>query len=220
MAFWKKIFKSKYTGAEIDAAVAKADIIPSPTIADKQKGFIVGDDGKLHYAFIGNCELDGETLKVIYIDENNDLVTLANSYEITSVTDLSTFSQNQYRCNTNTTKCLLSVSQLTSGGLLTNNTASFDITKYTTDVGTDLPLDLDVGDYFNIADEIYLNMSTDVCVLRCVDNSENSVSFAGSFLTAANPLLANKLVYVSVLIQSDGTKWTVTMNIIKYALST
>ena len=29
MAFWKKFYKSKYTGAEIDAAVAKAGTVPT-----------------------------------------------------------------------------------------------------------------------------------------------------------------------------------------------
>lgn len=37
MAFWKKIFKSKYTGAEIDAAIAKAGdatkVTANPTLA-------------------------------------------------------------------------------------------------------------------------------------------------------------------------------------------
>ena len=50
MAFWKKIFKSKYTGAEIDAAVAKAGdatkVTANPTLAGTEaalEGLQVGD---------------------------------------------------------------------------------------------------------------------------------------------------------------------------------
>jgi hypothetical protein len=47
MAFWKKIFKSKYTGAEIDAAVAKAGNLPATTSADAGKALVVDDEGKI-----------------------------------------------------------------------------------------------------------------------------------------------------------------------------
>lgn len=47
MAFWKKFYKSKYTGAEIDAAVAKADTVPIVTEADAGKALVVDDEGKI-----------------------------------------------------------------------------------------------------------------------------------------------------------------------------
>lgn len=47
MAFWKKIFKSKYTGAEIDAAVAKADTVPAVTAADAGSALVVDEEGKI-----------------------------------------------------------------------------------------------------------------------------------------------------------------------------
>jgi len=47
MAFWKKIFKSKYTGAEIDAAVAKAGNLPAVSSADAGKALIVDEEGKI-----------------------------------------------------------------------------------------------------------------------------------------------------------------------------
>ena len=50
MAFWKKIFKSKYTGAEIDAAIAKAGdatkVTANPTLAGTESaltGLQVGE---------------------------------------------------------------------------------------------------------------------------------------------------------------------------------
>ena len=47
MAFWKKIFKSKYTGAEIDAAVAKAGTVPAVTSADEGKALVVDAEGNI-----------------------------------------------------------------------------------------------------------------------------------------------------------------------------
>ena len=47
MAFWKKFYKSKYTGAEIDAAVAKAGTVPAVTSADAGKALVVDEEGKI-----------------------------------------------------------------------------------------------------------------------------------------------------------------------------
>lgn len=47
MAFWKKIFKSKYTGAEIDAAVAKAGTVPAVSSADAGKALVVDEEGNI-----------------------------------------------------------------------------------------------------------------------------------------------------------------------------
>lgn len=47
MAFWKKFYKSKYTGAEIDAAVAKAGTVPAVTSADEGKALVVDSEGKI-----------------------------------------------------------------------------------------------------------------------------------------------------------------------------
>lgn len=47
MAFWKKFYKSKYTGAEIDAAVAKAGTVPAVTGADAGKALVVDEEGKI-----------------------------------------------------------------------------------------------------------------------------------------------------------------------------
>lgn len=47
MAFWKKFYKSKYTGAEIDAAVAKAGTVPAVTSADAGNILGVDAEGKI-----------------------------------------------------------------------------------------------------------------------------------------------------------------------------
>lgn len=58
MAFWKKIFKSKYTGAEIDAAIAKAGTVPTVTAADAGKALVVDSEGKI---VAGDAGGGGET---------------------------------------------------------------------------------------------------------------------------------------------------------------
>ena len=45
--FWQKKYTSRYTGAEIDAAVAKAGTVPAVTEADAGKALVVDDDGKI-----------------------------------------------------------------------------------------------------------------------------------------------------------------------------
>ena len=45
--FWQKKYTSKYTGAEIDAAVAKAGTVPAVTSADAGKALVVDSEGKI-----------------------------------------------------------------------------------------------------------------------------------------------------------------------------
>ena len=45
--FWQKKYISKYTGAEIDAAVAKADTVPAVTEADAGSALVVDEEGKI-----------------------------------------------------------------------------------------------------------------------------------------------------------------------------
>ena len=53
MAFWKKIFKSKYTGAEIDAAIAKAGdatkVVANPTLAGTEAALTGLEVGETKY---------------------------------------------------------------------------------------------------------------------------------------------------------------------------
>ncbi len=45
--FWQKKYISKYTGAEIDAAVAKAGTVPTVTAADVGNALVVDAEGKI-----------------------------------------------------------------------------------------------------------------------------------------------------------------------------
>ena len=45
--FWQKKYISKYTGAEIDAAVGRADTVPAVTAADAGKALVVDAEGKI-----------------------------------------------------------------------------------------------------------------------------------------------------------------------------
>ena len=45
--FWQKKYISKYSGEEIDAAVAKADTVPAVTAADAGSALVVDEDGKI-----------------------------------------------------------------------------------------------------------------------------------------------------------------------------
>lgn len=45
--FWQKKYISKYTGAEIDAAVAKADTVPAVTVEDAGSALVVDEEGKI-----------------------------------------------------------------------------------------------------------------------------------------------------------------------------
>ena len=45
--FWQKKYISKYTGKEIDAAVAKAGNLPAVTSADAGKALVVDEEGKI-----------------------------------------------------------------------------------------------------------------------------------------------------------------------------
>ncbi len=45
--FWQKKYISKYTGEEIDAAIAKADTVPAVTAADAGSALVVDEEGKI-----------------------------------------------------------------------------------------------------------------------------------------------------------------------------
>ena len=45
--FWQKKYISKYTGKEIDDAIAKADTVPAVTAADAGSALVVDEDGKI-----------------------------------------------------------------------------------------------------------------------------------------------------------------------------
>ena len=79
MAFWKKFYKSKYSGAEIDAAVGKADTVPAVTAADAGKALVVDAEGKI---------VAGEQIPVI--EFTNDELTVflgAITPKLISLTD-------------------------------------------------------------------------------------------------------------------------------------
>ena len=243
--FWQKKYISKYSGAEIDAAVAKAGTVPAVTSADSEKilgvdaegkivakdnlvptpvgdnidmGLIVGGDGKLKYTNIGNIKAGDSTMRVESISEGDPLV-MEPDFNDTAVF----LSNGNYYGGSHILFDKpagdITVNAATAMTLLSTGTATFRLTQYRL-LNTVSDLNLNVDDYIEIGDKLRLNMDTDMCIVHCVNNQSNSVLLAGSFLTAANPLLANKLVYLSVLIQSDGTGWDVTLNIIKYGLST
>ena len=58
--FWQKKYTSKYTGAEIDAAVAKAGNLPATTSADAGKALVVDDEGKIVAGEAGGGVIDGD----------------------------------------------------------------------------------------------------------------------------------------------------------------
>lgn len=68
MAFWKKFYKSKYTGAEIDAAIAKADTVPAVTSADAGKALVVDEEGKIVAGEAGG----GSDIFVFYVSEDEN----------------------------------------------------------------------------------------------------------------------------------------------------
>ena len=73
MAFWKKIFKSKYTGAEIDAAIAKAGdatkVTANPTLA--------GTEAALEGLQVGNTKYKvGDSPVTLTLPSTNLGVTL------------------------------------------------------------------------------------------------------------------------------------------------
>lgn len=45
--FWQKKYISKYSGEEIDAAVAKADTVPAVTVEDAGSALVVDEEGKI-----------------------------------------------------------------------------------------------------------------------------------------------------------------------------
>lgn len=54
--FWQKKYTSKYTGAEIDAAVGRADTVPAVTAADAGKALVVDAEGKIVAGEAGGIE--------------------------------------------------------------------------------------------------------------------------------------------------------------------
>lgn len=58
--FWQKKYISKYTGAEIDAAVAKADTVPAVTEADAGKALVVDAEGKIVAGQVSGGVIDGD----------------------------------------------------------------------------------------------------------------------------------------------------------------
>ena len=56
--FWQKKYISKYTGAEIDAAVGKADTVPAVTAADAGSALVVDEEGKIVTGEVGNAPGD------------------------------------------------------------------------------------------------------------------------------------------------------------------
>ena len=58
--FWQKKYISKYTGEEIDAAVAKADTVPAVTVADAGKALVVDADGKIVAGEASGGFIDGD----------------------------------------------------------------------------------------------------------------------------------------------------------------
>lgn len=79
MAFWKKIFKSKYTGAEIDAAIAKAGTVPAVTAADAGKALVVNSEGKIIAGAAGTEIPTVELTEAEIIDSLSGIATALNA---------------------------------------------------------------------------------------------------------------------------------------------
>lgn len=60
--FWQKKYTSKYTGAEIDAAIAKAGTVPAVTSADEGKALVVDSEGKIVPGEAGTTVVANPTL--------------------------------------------------------------------------------------------------------------------------------------------------------------
>lgn len=86
MAFWKKIFKSKYTGAEIDAAVAKAGTVPAVTSADEGKALVVDAEGKIVAGEVGGGLTEYDyTMPLDYIE---NVWASGFSFQVNNFTDI------------------------------------------------------------------------------------------------------------------------------------
>ena len=76
MAFWKKIYKSKYTGAEIDAAVAKAGdatkVTANPTLAGTESALTGLEVGTTKY------KVGGDEIVFVHISSNDQEELIAD----------------------------------------------------------------------------------------------------------------------------------------------
>jgi hypothetical protein len=88
--FWQKKYTSKYTGAEIDAAVAKAGTVPAVTEADAGKALVVDEEGKIVAGEAGGSSgysieyvqiADDQTINLDPEYQNFYVVALNSSYE-------------------------------------------------------------------------------------------------------------------------------------------
>ena len=99
MAFWKKIFKSKYTGKEIDAAIAKAGNLPATTSADAGKVLVVDDEGKIVAGEAGGGS-SGYSIEYVQIADDQT-INLDPEYPTVYVVALNSSYENipQYKIN-------------------------------------------------------------------------------------------------------------------------
>ena len=77
--FWQKKYISKYTGAEIDAAVAKADTVPVVTVEEAGSALIVDEEGKIVTGVVGAPEF---IVNITVTEDGGSLIpSLDKTYE-------------------------------------------------------------------------------------------------------------------------------------------
>ena len=92
MAFWKKIYKSRHTGKEIDAAVDSASKLPSVSGSDEGKVLTVDDEGNFvaaEAASIPSIEITQEEIGSILIELATDLNSATGDfgYKVYTISD-------------------------------------------------------------------------------------------------------------------------------------